>query len=167
MAESSEGDVTQLLHQWSQGDRDALDELLPIVYRELRTMAARHLNKERSDHTLQATDLVHEVYMRLVGQKSAKWQNRAHFFAISAQAMRRILVDHARKNLADKRIGAQRKVPLEWAPELSKEPDPTVLEVDEVLQRLTSVDERQARCSISTPSAWRFAISSNRAGNFF
>ncbi len=145
MTESSEGEVTLLLNQWGQGDAEALDELLPIVYRELRTMAARHLNKERSDHTLQATDLVHEAYMRLVGQKNAQWHNRAHFFAIAAQAMRRILVDHARKNLADKRIGSNRRVPLEWAPELSQEPDPSVLEVDEVLKRLTSIDERQGR----------------------
>lgn len=145
MTDPSHGEVTQLLHRWSKGRADAFDELLPIVYRELRTMASRHLRKERSGHTMQATDLVHEVYLRMVGQKNTNWQNRAHFFAIAAQAMRRILVDHARKNLAAKRIGANRKVPLDWAPELSHEPDPLILEVDEVLSRLATIDARQAQ----------------------
>src|SRR5918912_1327524 len=97
--------VTQLLREWSGGDREALDKLLPLVYEELRRQAARHLRRERPGHTLQTTALVHEAYLRLVEQKGVRWQSRAHFFAICAQLMRRILVDHARKRRAAKRGG--------------------------------------------------------------
>jgi RNA polymerase sigma factor (TIGR02999 family) len=99
----SRPDVTALLGDWSRGDRSALDRLLPLVYAELRRVAARQLRDERSDHTLQPTALVHEVYMRLVDQREGDWQNRAHFFGVSAQVMRRILVDHARRRAASKR----------------------------------------------------------------
>src|SRR5262245_15429021 len=96
-------DVTALLVDWSRGDRTALDQLLPLVYAELHRVAARKLRNERADHTLQPTALVHEVYMRLVDQRHVDWQNRAHFFGVAAQVMRRILVDHARRHSASKR----------------------------------------------------------------
>ncbi len=95
--------VTQMLVAWSEGDEAALAQLWPIVYDELRSLAASYLRRERSDHTLQTTDLVHEAYFRLIGQDSVRWQNRAHFFGIAAQIMRRLLLDHARKHLAAKR----------------------------------------------------------------
>jgi RNA polymerase sigma factor (TIGR02999 family) len=145
MSEVSQGEVTRLLRKWSAGNQQALDDLLPLVYRELQLMAGRYLRKERSDHTMQSTDLVHEAYLRLMGQRRVKWQDRAHFFAIAAQAMRRILVDHARRNQAEKRIGAHRKVPLEWAPNVATRPDATVLEVDQALSRLGELDKRQAK----------------------
>jgi RNA polymerase sigma factor (TIGR02999 family) len=145
MSDLSQGEVTQLLKQWSAGRASALDDLLPLVYRELKAMAARRLRRERSDHTMQATDLVHEAFLRLVGQHNASWNDRAHFFAIAAQAMRRVLVDHARRTGAEKRISPSQKVPLDAAPPLSSEPDVSVLEVDQALERLTAVDERQAR----------------------
>jgi RNA polymerase sigma factor (TIGR02999 family) len=145
MSDLSQGEVTQLLKQWSAGRASALDDLLPLVYRELKAMAARRLRRERADHTLQATDLVHEAFLRLVGQHNASWNDRAHFFAIAAQAMRRVLVDHARRTGAEKRISPSQKVPLDAAPPLSSEPDVSILEVDQALERLTAVDERQAR----------------------
>src|ERR1051325_6958004 len=96
MTTSSPQEVTQLLVAWSQGDEQALEQLMPLVYRELHRLAERHLGRERAGHTLQTTALVHEAYLRLVDQQEVRWQNRAHFFAIAAQMMRRILVDHAR-----------------------------------------------------------------------
>src|ERR671938_444017 len=104
--------VTQLLREWSGGDREALDKLLPLVYEELRRQAARHLRRERPGHTLQTTALVHEAYLRLVEQKGVRWQSRAHFFAICARLMRRILVDHARRRRAAKRGGSQLRLTL-------------------------------------------------------
>ncbi|MBI2680550.1 MAG: hypothetical protein HYX25_06025 [Candidatus Solibacter usitatus] len=95
--------VTQLLVEWSHGDQDALERLTPLVYGELRRLARRHLSRERSDHTLQSTALVHEAYLRLVDQRSVQWQNRAHFFGVAAQLIRRILIDHARARQAGKR----------------------------------------------------------------
>ena len=104
---SSTPDVTQLLLKWSSGDRDALENLLPLVYRELHQLASRYLRRERSDHTLQATALVHEAYLKLIDQREVKWQNRAHFFGVAAQAMRRILVDHARRRNAKRGADAR------------------------------------------------------------
>src|SRR6266536_5672860 len=100
---ASSPDVTALLGDWSRGDRSALNQLLPLVYAELRRIATRQLRKERVDHTLQPTALVHEVYLRLVDQRQVDWQNRAHFFGAAAKVMRRILVDHARRHSANKR----------------------------------------------------------------
>src|SRR5438128_453757 len=96
----SQPDVTQLLAEWSNGSAEALDQLMPLIYNELRQLADRYLRRERPDHTLQTTALVHEAYLKLVNQRAVHWQNRAHFFAISAQLMRRILVDHARGHQA-------------------------------------------------------------------
>ncbi len=100
---SAEHDVTELLHEWSEGNQQALAELLPIIYDELRRLAHLYLRRENSEHTLQTTALVHEAYLKLVNQKSVNWQNRSHFFGIAAQAMRRILIDNARRRAAAKR----------------------------------------------------------------
>src|SRR5262249_8088983 len=111
--EASPQDITQMLRDWSKGDGKALDKLIPVVYGELRRQAARHMRRERPGHTFQTTDLIHEAYVRLVDQKNVRWQNRAHFFAIAAQLMRRILVDHARRRHRAKRGGSDVVVPLE------------------------------------------------------
>src|ERR1700754_2153812 len=113
---SSDSDkVTQLLVDWGAGDQNALEELLPLIYNELRRLAHHFLYRERTGHTLQTTALVHEAYLKLVDQRDPHWQNRAHFFAIAAQAMRRILIDSARKHAAEKRGGPQEKVSLDEA----------------------------------------------------
>ncbi len=113
MMEPSPPDITQMLVDWSNGDRDALDRLMPVVYAELRRQAARHLRHERPGHTLQPTDLIHEAYLRLIDQKNVRWQNRAHFYAVAAQSMRRILVDHARRRQRAKRGGSGIALPLD------------------------------------------------------
>src|SRR5947207_2417620 len=136
----SRSEVTQLLQQWSDGRHDALDRLLPEIYAELRKLASSYLRRERSDHTLQATALVHEAFLKLVDQRAVRWQNRAHFFGIAAQAMRRILVDHARAHTAAKRGSGDAKVPLDDARLLGKTPDIDVLALDEVLTRLAARD---------------------------
>jgi RNA polymerase sigma factor (TIGR02999 family) len=140
-------DVTRLLARWSRGEQEALDELLPLVYGELRRMAGRQLRAERQEHTLTPTALVHEAYLRLVGQRRTSWRSRAQFFAIAARLMRRVLVDHARARLADKRGGGLVVVPLEQAgdPEAAASPLADVLAVDEALTRLAALDADQAR----------------------
>src|SRR5687767_15288833 len=110
---AARADVTQLLQQWSNGQEQALDRLVPRIHDELRKLAASYLRRERPDHTLQPTALVNEAFLKLIDQRAVKWQNRAHFFGIAAQAMRRILVDHARAHAASKRGGDVHKVPLE------------------------------------------------------
>ena len=137
--------VTQLLHDWSDGDREALDKLIPIVYEELRRQAARYLRRERPGHTLQTTALIHEAYLRLIDQKNVRWQNRAHFFAIAAQLMRRILVDHARGRQAAKRGGSDIKLPLEEAMIGSEGRGVDLVALDEALERLASIDPQQSR----------------------
>lgn len=136
-------DVTQLLLDWSKGDQSALDKLMPVVYDELRQLARRYMSRERPDHTLQVTALIHEAYLRLVNQKRARWQNRAQFFGIAAQLMRRILVDHARCRNFQKRGG--QKLPLDEALALSANRSKDVLALDEALQRLASIDPRKSR----------------------
>ena len=138
--------ITVLLRQWSDGNREALDELLPLVYNELHKQARRYLRKERQDHTLQTTALIHEVYLKLIDQRDVEWQNRTHFFAIAAQMMRRILVDHARAKHRDKRGGDDVKLPLEEAMlVVVDERNVDLIALDEVLTRLEAVDEQQAR----------------------
>ena len=138
--------VTQMLQEWSDsGNRDALDELMPIVYDELRRQAARYLKHERQGHTLQTTALVHEAYVRLIDQAGVRWQNRAHFFGIAAEMMRRILVDHARKRRAAKRGGDALKLTLNEAVNSSDERDLDLIAVDEALTKLASLDQQQAR----------------------
>ena len=145
MAESSQHDVTLLLHAWSAGDRKALDDLFPIVYTEVRRLARSYLRRERPDHTLQATALVNEAYLRLVDQRDVRWQNRAHFFGIAAQIMRRVLVDHARMRQAGKRGSGDHPVVLDEALELVAERAPDVMALDDALNTLAELDARQAK----------------------
>jgi RNA polymerase sigma factor (TIGR02999 family) len=137
--------VTQLLQDWSKGDQQALEELLPLIYDELRRLAHNFLYSERPGHTLQTTALAHEAYLKLIDQNSVHWQNRAHFFAIAAQAMRRILIDSARRHAAQKRGGAGEKVSLAEAANISTESNTDLLALDEALNRLAAMDEDQSR----------------------
>lgn len=136
-------EVTRLLAQWGTGDRDALDALTPLVYQELRRIARRQLMRERPDHTLECTALVHEAYLRLVDQNSAQWKGRAHFFGVAAELLRRILVDHARARNAQKRAAV--KIPLQDAPEPSVSQDADILSVNDALDELAKFDPQQAR----------------------
>ncbi len=138
--------VTQLLVLHGQGDSQALEKLLPLVYQELRRLAQSYMRKEGSGHTLQATALVHEAYFRLVDQKDFKWQNRSHFFGVAAQLMRRLLIDHARGKKADKRGGTKVKVTLDEGLHVpNPEEGSDVLALDEALQKLSLLNERQGR----------------------
>lgn len=137
--------VTELLLGWGNGDKAALDQILPIVYEELRKQAARYLRRERVGHTLQTTALIHEAYIRLVDQKNVRWQNRAHFFGISAQLMRRILVDHARAKGRAKRGGSDIRVSLDDKNLIAKAADLDIIAVDEALERLAQIDEQQSK----------------------
>ncbi len=137
--------VTELLADWQRGDQSALDRLMPAVYEELHRLAGRYLSHERSDHTLQATALVHEAYVRLVDQRSVRWQNRAHFFGIAAQLMRRVLVDHARRRDAVKRGDGARALSLEEADGQTPSEPLDILELDRALERLTALDGEQGR----------------------
>ena len=137
--------VTQLLIRWRSGDREALADLMPIVYGELRRMARNYLQQERQDHTLQSTALVHEAYVRLVGQKLPEWQNRAHFFGVAARLMRQILVEYARSHQAEKRGGSACKVTLEEEACLPQQPALDVVMLDDALQDLAKLDPQQSR----------------------
>jgi RNA polymerase sigma factor (TIGR02999 family) len=138
--------VTQLLVEWSGGDRAALDRLLPLVFDELRRLAASYLRRERAGHTLQPTALVNEAYLRLVDQDGVRWQNRAHFFGIAANLMRQILVDHARQRAAEKRGGSdQQRLSLTQAERIVRHEDVDVLALNEALERLAEFDPQQAR----------------------
>jgi RNA polymerase sigma factor (TIGR02999 family) len=141
----SPSNVTQMLQDWSNGDQEVLDKLVPVVYEELRHQAARYLRRERPGHTLQTTALIHEAYIRLIDQKSVRWQNRAHFFAIAAQLMRRILVDHARSHHAAKRGGSDIKLPLEEAMIVSEGREVDLVALDEALEKLAAIDPQQSR----------------------
>jgi RNA polymerase sigma factor (TIGR02999 family) len=138
--------VTQLLVRYQAGDRDALGRLFPVVYDELRRIAAGYMKRENPGHTLQATALVNEAYFRLVDQKSVEWQNRAHFFGVAAQIMRRILCDHARARRADKRGGNAPRLALDEALGLAGAGGtPDLADLDEALQKLAALSERQAK----------------------
>jgi len=137
--------VTRLLSEWSGGNREALEQLLPMIYDELRRLAHSFLNRERPGHTLQTTALVHEAYLKLIDQRDARWQNRAHFFAIASQAMRRILTDSARKHLAAKRGGNGEKVSLADVDAVTPERDRALLALDEALDKLAEIDPDQSR----------------------
>jgi RNA polymerase sigma factor (TIGR02999 family) len=138
--------ITQLLVRWSSGDQAALEKLMPLVYRELRKLAGNYLRRERQQHTLQPTALVNEAYLRLVDQRDAKWQNRAHFYGIAAQLMRRILVDHAREKHAEKRGGSdQQRLSITSAHGLATEPDLDLLALHEALEELKTIDPQQER----------------------
>ena len=139
------GDVTSLLRIWSEGDERAFDRLIPLVYDELHRMALRYLAGERSDVSLQATGLVNEVCLRLLGWDQVRWQNRGHFFGVSAQMMRRVLVDIARRRRADRRGGAAVHLPLDSVDVALSEPDADLVAVDDALERLAAQDPRKAR----------------------
>ena len=143
--ETPSDEVNRLLRDWGGGDSQALERLMPLIYNELRQLAHRCLYRERPGHTLQTTALVHEAYLKLIDQRDARWQNRAHFFAIAAQAMRRILVDSARRHTAVKRGGPAENLSLDEAAKVSVEPDPILLPLDEALSRLAEMDQQQSR----------------------
>lgn len=144
MSDPSSGEVTELLLAAQAGSSDAVDRLMPVVYAELKSLAASYLRSERADHTLQTTGLVHEAYLKLVDQRRTTWQNRAHFFGIAAQAMRRILVDHARRRRARKRDHGLAVTLDDDLPGVVTNTD-EVIAVDEALARLAELDPRQAR----------------------
>jgi RNA polymerase sigma factor (TIGR02999 family) len=139
------GAATQLLLAWSAGDRQALDQMLPLVYEELHRLAAHYLSRERPDHTLQPTALVHEAYLRLVNQRDVDWRNRAQFLGVAASMMRRILVNHARDRAAAKRGGVQEQVSLSLVDAPSGGPDVELIALEEALERLAVLDARKAR----------------------
>ena len=139
-------DITQMLKEWSDGKDAILDQLLPLVYAELRRQAARHLRRERQDHTLQTTALIHEAYLKLVGQRNVKWESRTHFFAIASQAMRRVLVDYARARKRAKRGGDDIRLSLAAAEQIASNQKPVdLIALDEALTRLAAIDEQQSR----------------------
>jgi RNA polymerase sigma factor (TIGR02999 family) len=141
----SQHQITVLLEQWGEGDPQALEKLTPLVYGELHRLASRYLRRERSDHTLQSTALVNEAYLKLVGQHSMRWQNRAHFFGIAAQLIRRILVDHARSRFAEKRGSSAPKLSLEEVPEAVAVRELDLVALDDALDDLAKIDPRQSR----------------------
>lgn len=139
-------DITEILQAWNDGRREALDEIVPLVYDELRRQARRYLRRERGNHTLQTTALVNEAYLKLIDQRNVAWQNRAHFFGIAASLMRRILVDYARTKHRHKRGGAAENLPLDEAILIKAEGnDLDLLALDEALNRLAAIDAQQAR----------------------
>jgi RNA polymerase sigma factor (TIGR02999 family) len=138
-------DVTSLLKQLSNGNQEVLAELIPLVYDELRRLAAYHLRRERSNHTLQATALVHEAYLRLVDQRHVDWKNRRHFFGVAAHLMRRILLMHARRIHAAKRGGSNARISLDEAVVFTREHSSELIFLDELLTRLAALDPQQAR----------------------
>ena len=138
-------EITQLLAEWSEGSQAALDKLYPLVYQELRRLAHGYLKRERKGHTLQTTALINEAYLRLVDQKHVRWANRSHFFGISAQIMRRILIDHARRYDYSKRGGGALKISLDEAAIVAKERGRALLRLDEALNSLAKIDPRRSR----------------------
>jgi RNA polymerase sigma factor (TIGR02999 family) len=145
MTTLSQPDLTALLLEWQQGDRGALDKLTPLVYDELRRIAHRYMRRERAGHTLETTALVNEAYVRLLGERKIEWQNRAHFFAVMAQVMRHILIDHARRRRYVKRGGATQQVSLEDATVMSEERAAELIALDEALDHLAQLDPRKSR----------------------
>jgi RNA polymerase sigma-70 factor, ECF subfamily len=135
--------VTQLLLDWRNGDQTALDRLMPLVYEELRRIAAHYMRNERQGHTLQTSALVNEAYLRLVDHENIEWQNRAHFFGVAAQAIRRILVDYARTRNYQKRGGGARQVSLDEAATVAEEHEAEMIELDDALNELARIDERK------------------------
>ena len=139
------GEVTQLLLNWNHGDKEALDQLIPLVETELRRLARRFMRREREDHTLQTSALINETYVRLVDQHNVNWQDRSHFFAVASQVMRHILIDHARKHQYAKRGGGAEKVPLDEIAELSDQRAAQLIAVDDALRDLAVADPRKSQ----------------------
>ena len=140
-----EHEITQLLAKWSDGNQAALDELYPLVYEELHRLARRYMSRERKGHTLQTTALINEAYVRLVDQRNVQWANRSHFFAISAQIMRRILIDHARRHAYAKRGGGARQVSLDETAAVIQDNLSEFLRLDEALTSLAQLDPRRSQ----------------------
>jgi RNA polymerase sigma-70 factor (ECF subfamily) len=145
MGDELQHEVTQILHEWSDGDKDAPARLMPLVYNELRRQARNYLARERGSHTLQPTALVHEAYLRLVDQTRISWQNRAHFFGIASNMMRRILVDHARAHASEKRGGAAVRLSIEDVQISLEQRASDLIALDEALEKLIEFDERKAK----------------------
>src|SRR6516225_4892937 len=145
MTEPLNHDITELLRSWKEGDETALEKLTPLVYRELHRQASRYMRREQADHTLQATALVNEAYVRLIDWHNVQWQNRAHFFGVVAQLMRRVLVDYARSRRYDKRGGGVRPLNLDEAPQVADDKLAVLVEIDEALNRLAAIDARKAQ----------------------
>ena len=145
MSQSAAQDITQLLLAWGDGDKQALDKLMPFVYEELRRLARNYMRNQPSDHTLQTTALVNEAYLRLIDSSQVRWQNRTHFFAISAQLMRRILVDFARSKNAKKRGGEDQKITFDEALPVSVEKEFELIALDDALKELAKMNERQSQ----------------------
>jgi RNA polymerase sigma factor (TIGR02999 family) len=142
---SASQEITQLLEQWSDGDKEALEKLTPVLYKELHRMAHRYMRQERPGHTLQTTALINEAYLRLIAWKDVRWQNRAQFFGVSAQLMRKILVDFARSRNYAKRGGGARAISLEEVPAVSPDRARDIVAVDDALQRLAIIDPRKSQ----------------------
>jgi RNA polymerase sigma-70 factor, ECF subfamily len=143
--ESSQLDVTGLLSEVARGNHEAAEKLIPLVYHELKRLACAYMRRERPGHTLQTTALVHEAYMKLVGQQNPNWQSRSHFFGVAAQLMRRVLIDHARARLREKRGGLKEVLPLDGPLTFSPEHSEDLLGLDEALVRLAALDPRQSK----------------------
>lgn len=144
MAQPSPSQVTQMLQRWGAGDERALDDLFPVVYEELRRLAKHYLRRERDNHTLETGALVHEAYVRLIGQEHVEWRSRAHFYGIAARTMRRILVDHARSRGYQKRGGDVPMEPLEAALQVTEDPPLDLVALDQALTRLAELDVQKA-----------------------
>jgi len=144
---SAKHTITRMLQEWNDGKREAINDLMPLVYDELHRQAKRYLRRERANHTLQTTALIHEAYLKLIGQRNVEWEGRTHFYAIAAQAMRRILVDHARTQKREKRGGDNVILPIDEALQIAGKEVKTIdlIALDEALTGLASRDERQAR----------------------
>ncbi len=145
MTRPPQHEITQLLAKWRDGNQSALDELYPLVYDELHRLARRYMSRERKGHTLQTTALINEAYVRLVDQKNVHWANRSHFFAISAQIMRRILIDHARRHLYAKRGGGAQQVSLEEVAAITPNPSRELVRLDDALKSLAEMDPRRSQ----------------------
>jgi RNA polymerase sigma-70 factor (ECF subfamily) len=145
MATRSPVGVTQLLERWSQGDEEALGQLMPLVYDELHRLAGAYLRRERREHTLQPTALINETYLKLIGQRHPNWKNRAQFFGVAAHLMRRILVDHARRHHASKRGGDRLNVSLRNVGAFGNQPDADLLTLHDALEQLAKIDPEQSR----------------------
>lgn len=145
MTPSSSADITQMLLAWSSGDKAALNQLMPLVYQELHRLARHYMRREQLGHTLQTTAVIHEAYLRLVDQRQVHWQNRSHFYAICAQAMRRILVDYAKGQQRAKRGGGAAQVSLDEVASLAPEKAPDLVALDETLERLQVFDSRKSQ----------------------
>lgn len=142
---TSSPDITQYLQEWRNGNSSALEEMLPFVYNELRLIASRYRAKEKGEHTFQTTELINEAYLKLINQNETDWQNRNHFFAVASKIMRNLLVDYARAKHYQKRGGGAEKVELEAAALFSNEPDESIIELHEALEKLEKFDERKAK----------------------